>query len=306
MNKILAKIIAVALSLTALFSLTACGEVELGSKIERIQITIALTDAEGEVTEYEVEAKLYVNFAPETIAHVKTLIESGYYNGTDITNVTSSYFQFGDYTLAEDGKLAQKDGNVASIKGEFEKAGWVGNKLTVQQGAIILKRATEGENGGSKYATGKATLAVAFSSSAPFAVKEYCIFGQIVSDDGDKEADKDSVEYLSSLERMLKVKNCVEDANGRKVYYCVNDDTDLEDVQDGETAYNWEGQYFTYAEYEDEFTYFKGVLNASELSEENMLSDEEITDLKSKVSSTTNFMTIPALSAKIVSIKFVK
>lgn len=306
--KLFAKILAVMLALTALFSFASCKEIENGSKIERIKITIALEDTEGETTNYEVEAKLYVNFAPETIAHVKALIESGYYNGLDITNVASTYFQFGDYKF-ENGVLNAVDGEVATVKGEFEKKGFIGNKLKVTQGAIILKRDTEGTETLSKYDTGKATLAVALSSGAPFNVKEYCIFGMVVSDDGNKEADSSSMEYLSSLDKILKVKETLEDANGRKLYYCISDDTKVE--EDDENAFNWEGQYFTYAEYDDEFNYFKGVLTAEDLLDSDKvaqatLTEEEVADLKSKIGSSANFMSIPTLTAKIVSIEFVK
>ena len=71
MKKLFAKLIAAVLTLVTLFSLSACGEVELGSDIERIKITITLENADGVSTDYEVEAKLYVNFAPETFKQVK-------------------------------------------------------------------------------------------------------------------------------------------------------------------------------------------------------------------------------------------
>ena len=71
MNKLFTKIIAIALALTVIFSFTACDEVEGGSKIQRIQITLQLDDEQ-----VEVEAKLYVNYAPETVQHVIDLIDS--------------------------------------------------------------------------------------------------------------------------------------------------------------------------------------------------------------------------------------
>ena len=302
MKKLFAKLIAAVLTLVTLFSLSACGEVELGSDIERIKITITLEDTDGVSTDYEVEAKLYVDFAPETFNHIKGLIENGYYNGADVTNLTSTYFQFGDYSLSGGTIGAAKDANVQTVKGEFEKNGLVGNKLVVSQGAIILKRDSEGAAGVSKYNTGKATLAVALSSTAPFSVKEYCVFGQIVSDDGNKEADSSSVEYLSSLEKIMKVKDCLQDANGRKIYYCVKDESKAED--DGFVA-NWQGQTFTYAEYNDEYHYFKGVVadfSDAEAVNELMLTDEQAEDLASKLAVADNFRYIPVLKAVIKSI----
>ena len=314
MNKLFAKIIAIALALTVIFSFTACKEVENGSQIERIKITLSLENAEGETTTYEVEAKLYVNFAPETVKHVKELIKAGHYNNVDITNLTSSYFQFGDYNRGADGKLTAIDTNVKTIRGEFEKRGFTGNKLTISQGTLVLNHANEALYGAStKYDTAKSTLVVTLSATAPFSVKEYAVFGKIVSDDGNSEADKDSMEYLSSLDKILKVKDTIADANGRKVFYCVNDDTNLEESTDEKTLYNWEGEYFTYAEYDDEFHYFRGVLDADDISaltdaerESLILTEEEAKDLASKVSNSSNFMSIPTLTAKIVKIELVK
>ena len=302
MKKLFAKLVAAVLTLVTLFSLSACGEVELGSDIERIKITITLENADGVSTDYEVEAKLYVNFAPETFKQVKGLIENGYYNGADITNLTSTYFQFGDYSLSGGTIGAAKDGNVQTVKGEFENNGLVGNKLSVSQGSIILKRDNVGSKGVSKYNTGKATLAVALSSSAPFTVKDYCVFGQIVSDDGNKEADSSSVEYLSSLEKIMKVKDCLQDANGRKIYYCVKDESKAED---DDFVTNWQGQTFTYAEYNDVFHYFKGVVsdfNNAEAVNAAMLTDAEADDLASKLTTADNFRYIPVLKAVIKSI----
>ena len=317
MNKLFAKIIAVALALTVIFSFTACKEVENGSKIERIVITLSLQDADSaEPTVYEVEAKLYVNFAPATVEHVKTLIKNGHYNNVDISNLTSTYFQFGDYNRDANGELKAIDTQVSTITGEFEKRGFTGNKLTMAQGAIVLKRANEGINGGSKYDTGKATLAIALSASAPFNVKEYCVFGKVISDDGDAEADEDSMEYLSSLDKLLKVKQTIADADGRKIFYCVNDETDVEESTEDKTLYNWKGQYFTYAQYEEEYHYFKGILTAEEINDlailteaerdAIILSDEEASDLVNKISVDADFMNIPALTAKIVKIELKK
>ena len=55
MKKLFTKIIAIALALTVIFSFTACAEIENGSKIQRIKITLQLDDEQ-----VEVEAKLYL------------------------------------------------------------------------------------------------------------------------------------------------------------------------------------------------------------------------------------------------------
>lgn len=293
MNKLFTKIIAIALALTVIFSFTACDEVEGGSKIQRIQITLQLDDEQ-----VEVEAKLYVNYAPETVQHVIDLIEDGYYNGLDVTNVLSTYFQFGDYKLVN-GKLEELNQG-AAVKGEFENAGLTGNKLTVSSGAILLKREKDDIN------SGKATLVVALSASAPFQASNYCVFGKILSDDGNKEADSSSMEYLSSLERVLKIKECIADANGRKVFYCLKDEVD----SNVEGSKDWTGSYITYAEYDGEMAYFEGLLTEADLqnkavAEEKMITEDQLNDLSNKITVSENFMHIPTVTVKIVKIELI-
>src|SRR5574344_704612 len=103
MKKLSSKIVAAFLTLLMVFSLSACAEIENGSKIHRIKITLSFYDADGVAEDADVYAKLFVNFAPKTIAHIEELINNGYYNGMCISNTGSSYAPFGDYTLDADG-----------------------------------------------------------------------------------------------------------------------------------------------------------------------------------------------------------
>ena len=304
MNKLFTKIIAIALALTVLFSFAACGEeVEGGSKIQRIKITLQLDDEN-----VEVEAKLYINYAPETVQHVIDLIKNGYYNGKDISNIASTYFQFGDYNIVN-GKLEEIVDQGNTVKGEFENAGLTGNKLAVSSGAILLKREKDDFN------SGKATLVVALSASAPFQASNYCVFGKILSDDGNKEADSSSMEYLSSLERVLKIKDYIADANGRKVFYCLEDELD----SDVEGSIDWSkvdeklgvDRYITYAEYDGDMAYFKGVLTEAdlqnkELAESKMITENLLNDLSNKIIVSENFMNVPTVTVKIVKIELIK
>ena len=294
MKKLFTKIIAIALALTVIFSFTACDEIENGSKIQRIKITLQLNEEQ-----VEVEAKLYVNYAPETVAHVISLIQAGYYNGKDVSNITSTYFQFGDYSLSN-GNLTELEQGSA-VKGEFEKAGLKGNPLTTTSGAILLKREKDDIN------SGKATLAVVLSSSAPFRSTDYCLFGKIVNDDGDDEADSSSMEYLSSLERVLKIKEYVADENGRKLFYCLKDEVN----KNVEGSVDWTGKYITYAEFDGEMAYFEGNLSATdlqdkEIAEKAMITEDALNDLNNKITVIENFMHIPTVTVKIVSIELVK
>lgn len=304
MKKLLTKIICVLLLVSFTVALTACGEIENGSKITRVKLVVSFYDEDGECTDYDIYAKLYENYAPETIAHVKAKIESGYYNGTCISNVSSSYAQFGDYTLNEDGTLNAKDQGSA-IAGEFYKTGWTGNKLSSASGALVLMR-DNSVKGDEKYNTGKATIAVSFSSSA-FDSESYCIFGKLVSDDGDSDSD-DEMLQKSSYGKMYTLTERISDDNGRRLYYCtkyVADETD-----DTET-YDWEGKYFTYIKYDEEYHYFEGIYSSeSEIRADKnavMLSDDEAEAFEDEMSKNgSNFMNIPVLKVIIKSVTIEK
>ena len=306
MKKFTAKIIAIVLSLACVFSFASCSaEVENGSKIERFTITVSLTPPEGEPITYVLNAKMYLNFADFTTKHVKDLIENGYYEGVDVSALTSSYFSFGDrkVDLTKEDPLSERiDTNVNFITGQFSKNGYTGNKLSLTAGSILLNRTNEVATVAgvtSKYNSGKATLTVAFSSSAPFSAQEYCVFAQLLSNDGNAEADESSDEYLSSLEKALKLKDYLETAEGVKVYRLEQDVVKSEDLSADADGNKWsEGTCFTYAENEDgELTYFKGVyLNGNP---ENEITGEELATLKTKLASKGVAITIPVVSIKV-------
>lgn len=306
MKQFITKIVCALLLVSCLFAFTACGqEVENGSKITRVKFTVEFYNEKGEATEYEIFAKLYENFAPETVAHVKQKIKNGYYNGVCISNVTSAYAQFGDYTLNTDGTLNAKDQG-ESILGEFYKTGWTGNKLTSASGALVLKRDNT-IKGDAKYDSGKATIAISFSSTA-FDSESYCIFGKLVSDDGDANSE-DEMLQKSSYGKMYALTERMADENGRRVYYCLNYEADENDEE--ATAHDWAGQYFTYIEYQDEYHYFKGIYESEEAIKADanavMLTDEEVEDLSSALSAhADDFMNIPVLKVIIKSVEIVK
>ena len=309
MKKLVAKIIAVALSLVCLFSFASCAEVENGSKIERIKIHVSLVNAAGEPVDYDIYAKMYLNFADFTIEHVKGLIEQGYYNNVDVSTLTSSYFSFGDrkVDLTKADPLAERiDTNVKYISGQFLKNGYTGNKLSLSAGAILLNRSNEPTTIDgvvtSKYNTGKATLTVAFSSAAPFNPQEYCVFGQIISDDGNSEADSSSDEYLSSLEKALKIKEYISTTDGVRIYRLEKDILSEDEVdENGDKKVLWKaGSCFTYAKNTDgEYTYFEGIYLDTTPDLNSELKDEDLKTVKSKLSSNGYSVTIPVVSIKV-------
>ena len=108
---------------------------------------------------------------------------------------------------------------------------------------------------------------------------------------------------------MLKVVDCISDEAGRKLYYCVADDTEVNDSTE-EEEYNWQGQYITYAAKDGEYNYYKGIFTAEQVesgaADAQLLTEEEVADLSTKVTSSTNFRTVPTLRVVIKSITLVK
>lgn len=280
MKRIICILTTLVLTFAMVLTFGACGkEIENGSEITRVKFEIEFYNEDGKLEDTTtVTAKIYTTFAPKTTAKIIDLITNGWYNGVCVSNVASSYAQFGDYKLNDKGELVAYDTDVATVEGEFLANGWSGNRLAVKEGTLLLMR-----NSGISEAdcdSGKATIGVCFSSSAPFAADEYCLFGQLLSDDGDEDADKESLAYLSSVERAKKISDMLSTEDGTKVYYVVKDEN-----EDGA----FEG-YYTYFENEGKGEYYKGLFTEKELKAENTtaekLTDEEVNTFKKRISST--------------------
>ena len=229
-------------------SAAACGDVvKNGSKIQNLTVTLAYYE-DGEQVTRDVNFELYLNFAPATIEHVKYLAENGYYDGTVVSNL-SSYFEFGAYS-SSDGSLVSKyeatdakgyksiisqsyvtgknigpSGSLAryvesdgiyNIYGEFAENGIGGNKLALTGGALVLKRDYSDDTTKSYYNTGKATLAVTFTTGTYFdSASKFAIIGKIVSDDAENFSDeKSSYKFISDLMNDYK-----SDDDGNTYYY---------------------------------------------------------------------------------------
>ena len=129
-KRIFSLVVALVLAV-ACFSLTACGEVKQGSKIQRMKMVLEFRNEKGEVTdEKTVGIELYLNFAPETTKQFMKLAEEGYYDGVCISNVYDKYLEFGEYTGTKAGELTENKKTASTVKGEFEDNGIVGNKLS--------------------------------------------------------------------------------------------------------------------------------------------------------------------------------
>ena len=205
--KNLVKIMALILSLVTIFAFTACNnEIKGGSKIQRMTVVLSYQDASGEeVITTNVGLELYLNYAPETTAHFIALCEAGYYNNVCVSNINNNWLEFGGYKYDSEGNFVENAYTKQPINGEFSKNGWIGNKLSVTQGSLILKRDYD-DGKSSQYDTGKGTIIVCLSSGAAstFSSDRYCVFGMVTSDDANTDAEtavekKSSIAKLSSL-----------------------------------------------------------------------------------------------------------
>ena len=290
-KKILSILLIVALAVSVC-SVSACsGEIEQSSKIQRMIITLDFYDAAGNVVDTkDVQAKLYLNFAPESTARFIKLAEDGYFDGTCVSNVEKTFFEFGGYEYV-DGNFTAKDFDTQkypALKGEFSKNGWVGNKLTVSAGALIFKRDTESTKDVSKYDTAKGGIIVALGSVSKFDASEYCVFGKICSDDADNNPSSETEDSfanrtgLSSLGIVKTVADLVSN-DGVTTYY-----------------YEKENAFYTKVVADEETSYYKGIStdNNQALSGEEL---EKIQDLVNKNDSA--LLTIPYTKVIVKSVK---
>ena len=277
-KKILSLLIVAMLAVSA-FAVAGCSEIENGSKIERMIVTLAFYDADNElVEEKDVQIKLYTNFAPKTVAAFKKLCEDGFYNGTCVYNIQSNWLEFGKYEFGSDGKLSVTGDykNAAAIAGEFEKNGWKGNKLSVSRGAIIMKRDYDDEKvEGQKYDTAKGAVIVALGSPSNFSADKYCVFGMVDTDDIDSNPSSEQVDSslvnlsgISSYGIIYTVRSLRETDEGTVTYYYDRA------YDDAESEYAFEAGYYTKAE-DDEGNnvYYRGTT----ISDDNMIEGDEET-----------------------------
>ena len=181
-NKILVFILAI---LTA-FSATGCATVKDGNKITKAVMTLNFYKADGTFSTSEVKFELYENNAPNTVAHVKKLINDKFYDGVCISNVTSHFVELGEYYFDGD-TLAKKDySKYEPIKGEFYENGISNQKLASGKGAIVMKHdRTQASADKNKYNTATSGLFFLTNNSADLDKNKYCVIGRIVEDDGD-------------------------------------------------------------------------------------------------------------------------
>ena len=285
------RIISAALILVLAVSVTACSEIEGGSKIQRMTMELEFLDSEGAVADTQsVTVKLYLNYAPQTTAHFMELAASGYYDGTVISNVNSTWCEFGGYKMSESGTLEKKEQGQA-IEGEFAANGFaVGNPLRPVAGSLILKRNYDTNDGVSQFNSGKGEIVMCLGTVSTFDYEKYCVFGMVVSDDATGTSSaaasaSDSAvvrDGLSSLDKIKTIASLQSDENGNKTYYNEKSGEYFRLVNDDEGAAH----------------YYKGLEGDEELLGDELENfNDDLTD------NAKDYLVIPYLSVRIKSIK---
>ena len=303
-KKIFSLILALTLVLSTL-AFAGCSEIESGSKVQRMVMTLNFYDASGEVVDTkDVQIKLYINFAPETTAAFMKLCEQGFYDGVCIYNVQNNFLEFGRYKIGDDGKMVETDAykNAATIKGEFSKNGFTGNKLVSQRASLIMKRDYDDkETSDKKYDTAKGSIILALNNTDTFTADKYCVFGTVCNDD---EENNPSVSYedsskinrtgMNSYAICNSIKSLREDKDGTVTYYydpkTVKDDAKFEP-----------GYYTKAVDDNEEVQYYRGT----EVSEENLIDGDDKTAFIELINNDTGYVYVLPYT-KVVITKIVK
>ena len=224
---------------------TGCNDtIENGSKIEKCTVTFNV-DGKDEAINF----KLYMNIAPNTIAHFKYLAGKGYYNDSAVSDVNSAV-EFGAFAsdwTSLDGKYAEiinKD-YVSTLKGEvytsrFTLCGemedfgvkYEGPSLDLTDGALVLKRdlnpiKADGSNERiESYDTGKGVVAVTFTTDSYFSKSgAFAIFGK--ADKSDASGD-----VKSSYSRMKSILDDYKKDEADNKYYYFSYITDADNADE--------------------------------------------------------------------------
>ncbi len=206
MKKIIKTIMALILT-TLLLSSTACTYLKGGVEWQDVTFTVNYTNSDNEEVDINATMSLALNLAPKTTNQVLKLIKEGFYNNTVITYSNDyTYMQVGLFTISNN-EYASYIKNVATIEGEFQKAGFDNSKdLSVQAGSLVMIRDTG-------YNTATYKFAIVLEGTSAFDNTEYCVFGKI---------DSEAVTALKTMRDATKE----DDKNFLKVHYLGERDDD--------------------------------------------------------------------------------
>jgi len=259
-------VVCILLAITAIFSMTACDEIENGVTIRYATLSIDYVDADGEAhTGEEVILKLYTNYAPLSIDAVIKNAENGTYNNSVINHVSSSWLSVGTHKLEGDALNAL---GAASVEGEFYSNGWQGNPLTVTAGSVVMYRAASNKSA-ANYDTATSGLAICLTSSAPFNASEYCVIGKVekgleiltdIATLATKEVNDETVHnyyYVGGVEKIVLKADGTLDTD-KLERYNLDDEEVAKILEGGEyAAYNKAG--FVADETDEDYVAFKAI-----------------------------------------------
>ncbi len=189
------KLFILIMAIIMVFSAVGCATIIDGNKITKAVITLDFYGADGEVASTStITIHLYENNAPDTVKHVKKLINDKFYDGICINNVSTNYVELGEYYYNESNKMVKKPYDYGMIDGEFENNGFENQKLEAVAGTIVMKhdRVTT-STAVDKYDTATSGLMFITNKSSDINFRDYCVIGKIVESDGDASLSSSSV-----------------------------------------------------------------------------------------------------------------
>ncbi|GEM_PF-6018621 len=171
MKRILATLLVCALLMSALLSLTSCGDASDSNFVE-----IKIKDYGTVVIE------VYPDVAPETVANFLALVDEGFYNGLTFHRIYPGFMiQGGDPSGDGTG------GSPNTIKGEFSANGFE-NNLSHQRGVVSMARSDDYDSASSQFF-------ICVDDASASLDGNYAAFGEVV--EGMDAVDK-IVNYVSS------------------------------------------------------------------------------------------------------------
>ncbi|MBQ9709968.1 MAG: hypothetical protein IJV67_05050 [Clostridia bacterium] len=192
------------LALTLLFSFTACKEIENGVEIKYAKITFQIGEDESNTKQLTFKLYNYVHGDLSSVEAVEALGEA-HYNGSVVNTIESSWLTFGGFKLNGEEFVANK---AASITGQFYANGYSGNTRSVTTGSLLLYRDFNNKfNNDTAYDTADGTLVICTSAASPFSSNDYCVLGNVISED------------LETLEEIAELRNSSDDEDETLLNY---------------------------------------------------------------------------------------
>ncbi|MBE6529397.1 MAG: peptidylprolyl isomerase [Ruminococcaceae bacterium] len=132
-----------------------------------VRLTVSYTAKAGEKEQGDIYIRLFPDVAPETVANFKSLVGSGFYNGTTFHRVYPGF-------MIQGGAPSGDGDSGRSIKGEFSKNGFE-NNLSHSRGVLSMARTNDPNSATSQFF-------IVHSDSAKSSLDgSYASFGYVVS-----------------------------------------------------------------------------------------------------------------------------